>query len=297
MAAVDTQPRTLISQAQLARPLPRALYWLAFWGLVIVIFTLVFIGPLYCLVCDGLKSTQEMVQAPPTIIPPHLDLWTYGTAWSRVGIGRLLFNTRYYALGALALQLVFDVAAAYAFSKLRPVLGNAIFRDAGHADDPDHRPGAPAVPDRGQPADPAPEPDRHPVGHLAAVGGERLQHLPAETVLRLDPAGRSSPRPSTARGRCGSCARSSCRCRGPILGVVSIFAVVAVWKDFLWPLLVENGTPRAGKRSTSGSAGGRHHAQNLIIAASAIAAVPTIVFFLIFQRNIMSGLTAGGLKG
>ena len=27
----------------------------------------------------------------------------------------------------------------------------------------------------------------------------------------------------------------------PILGVVSIFAVVAVWKDFLWPLLVEYG--------------------------------------------------------
>jgi multiple sugar transport system permease protein len=28
-----------------------------------------------------------------------------------------------------------------------------------------------------------------------------------------------------------------------------------------------------------------------------MAAVPTIVFFLIFQRNIMAGLTAGGLRG
>jgi len=37
--------------------------------------------------------------------------------------------------------------------------------------------------------------------------------------------------------------------------------------------------------------------QNLIIAASAMAAVPTIVFFLIFQRNIMAGLTAGGIRG
>ena len=27
----------------------------------------------------------------------------------------------------------------------------------------------------------------------------------------------------------------------PILGVVSIFSLVAVWKDFLWPLLVEGG--------------------------------------------------------
>jgi multiple sugar transport system permease protein len=36
---------------------------------------------------------------------------------------------------------------------------------------------------------------------------------------------------------------------------------------------------------------------NFIIAASAIAAIPAIIFFLVFQRNIMSGLTAGGLKG
>ena len=30
-----------------------------------------------------------------------------------------------------------------------------------------------------------------------------------------------------------------------------------------------------------------------MLAASAMAAVPTLVFFLIFQRNILSGLTAG----
>ena len=37
--------------------------------------------------------------------------------------------------------------------------------------------------------------------------------------------------------------------------------------------------------------------QNLVLAASAMAAVPTLVFFLVFQRNILAGLTAGSLKG
>ena len=32
-------------------------------------------------------------------------------------------------------------------------------------------------------------------------------------------------------------------------------------------------------------------------SSSAMAAVPTIAFFLIFQRNIMAGLTAGGIRG
>jgi multiple sugar transport system permease protein len=82
----------------------------------------------------------------------------------------------------------------------------------------------------------------------------------------------------------------------PILGVVSIFAVVAVWKDFLWPLLVltdpTKQTVNVGLYQLSTGA-----AQNLFTAALVIASLPMIIFFLIFQRNIMSGLTAGGVKG
>jgi multiple sugar transport system permease protein len=84
----------------------------------------------------------------------------------------------------------------------------------------------------------------------------------------------------------------------PILGVVSIFALVAVWKDFLWPLLVEYGynpsreTLNVGIWEASSTT-----PQNLVLAASAVAAVPTLIFFLIFQRNILAGLTAGSLKG
>ncbi|HEX3491645.1 MAG TPA: carbohydrate ABC transporter permease, partial [Streptosporangiaceae bacterium] len=84
----------------------------------------------------------------------------------------------------------------------------------------------------------------------------------------------------------------------PILGVVSIFAVVAVWKDFLWPLLVEQGySPSRETLNVGIWQAAQTVPQNVVIAASAIAAVPTLVFFLIFQRNILSGLTAGGLKG
>src|ERR1035441_6138751 len=95
--------------------------------LVVVVFTLVFIGPLYFLFSDGLKSTTEAVQVPPTIIPAHLHLSTYGSAWSRVGLARLLVNTLYYAFGALFFQLIFDVAAAYSLSRLRPFGGRIIF--------------------------------------------------------------------------------------------------------------------------------------------------------------------------
>src|SRR5205814_5895000 len=82
----------------------------------------------------------------------------------------------------------------------------------------------------------------------------------------------------------------------PILGVVSIFAVVNVWKDFLWPLLVEpdptNQPVNIGINSLSQGV-----PLNEIIAGLTIASIPTIIFFLVFQRSIMSGLTSGSLKG
>jgi multiple sugar transport system permease protein len=84
----------------------------------------------------------------------------------------------------------------------------------------------------------------------------------------------------------------------PILGVVSIFGLVAVWKDFLWPLLVEYGyNPSRETLNVGIFEASSTTPQNLVLAASAMAAVPTLIFFLLFQRNILAGLTAGSLKG
>jgi len=82
----------------------------------------------------------------------------------------------------------------------------------------------------------------------------------------------------------------------PIIGVVAIFSVTATFKDFLWPLLVQPSattkTVNVGIYAFSTGLG-----QNVVIAAAVIATIPTIVFFLIFQKNIMGGLTVGGIKG
>jgi multiple sugar transport system permease protein len=293
-----TETRTLISSAQLNRPGGRIIYRIVL-TLVIVVFTLIFIGPLYFLFSDGLKSTQEAIQVPPTIIPAHVHPSTYVNAWSRVGIGRLLFNTLYYAFGALALQLIFDVAAAYALSKLRPVLGNVIFLmmlatlmiPATVLIVPQYLTVASL-----------------PILHLNLIGSPAAIWLPsvanAFNIFLLKRFFDSIPRDlMEAAAIDGSSSLRTLRkivlpMSRPILGVVSIFAVVAVWKDFLWPLLVEGGyNPSRETLNVGIWQAVSTTPLNIIIAASAIAAVPTVIFFLIFQRNIMSGLTAGALKG
>ena len=120
-----TSTRTLLSDVSLNRRRGKIIYRVVL-TLVIVVFTLVFIGPLYFLFTDGLKSTQETIATPPTLYPHQLNPGNFAQSWNRLDVGLMLWNTVYYAAGALVLQLVFDVAAAYSLSKLRPVLGNMV---------------------------------------------------------------------------------------------------------------------------------------------------------------------------
>jgi multiple sugar transport system permease protein len=292
----DSTDRSLISAAQLNR---HRITYRVVLTLVVVIFTLVFIGPLYFLFSDGLKSTQEAVQVPPTIIPAHVHPGSYTAAWSRVGLGRLLVNTLYYAFGALALQLVFDVAAAYSLSRLRPVLGNVIF--------------ALMLATLMIPATVLVVPQYVtvsdvPLLHLNLIGSPAAIWLPsvanAFNIFLLKRFFDSIPGELLAAAAIdGASPLRTLRSvvlpiSRPIIGVVSIFALVATWKDFLWPLLVEYGyNPSRETLNVGIFEASSTTPQNLVLAASAMAAVPTLVFFLIFQRNILSGLTAGSLKG
>jgi multiple sugar transport system permease protein len=291
-------PRTLISRATLSRRRGRIVYRVVL-AAVVVTFTLVFIGPLYFLFTDGLKSTQEVIATPPTLYPHHLYPGSYRQAFDRLDIARLMWNTVYYAFGALAFQLVFDVAAAYSLSKLRPALGNAIFfLMLATLMIPST---VLVVPQYVTVAD-------LPILHLNLIGTPEAIWLPsvanAFNIFLLKRFFDSIPADYVEAAQIDGASRLTILLRivlpisRPIIAVVSIFGLVAVWKDFLWPLLVEYGYSPTRETLNVGiwqaSAGSP---QNLVIAASAMAAIPTIVFFLIFQRNIMAGLTAGGLRG
>jgi multiple sugar transport system permease protein len=293
-----TTTRTLISEVQLNRRSGKIVYRVVL-TLVIVGFTLVFIGPLYFLFTDGLKSTQEAIATPPTLYPHALHPSNYVQAWDRLDVGRMLWNSVYYAAGALAFQLVFDVTAAYSLSKLRPVLGNVVlFLMLGTLMIPAT---VLVVPQYVTIVN-------LPLLHWNLVGTPEAIWLPsvanAFNIFLLKRFFDSIPTDYIDAASVDGASRLMILWKivlpmsRPILGVVSIFATVAVWKDFLWPLLVEGGYNPVRETLNVGIWQGATTApQNVIIAASAIAAVPTIIFFLVFQRNIMSGLTAGSLKG
>jgi len=288
--------RTLISQAQIRRGRGRYVYWAALVT-VLIVFTLVFIGPLYWMVTGALKSGQEIAQTPPSLFPKHPETKNYADAWNNLNLAKLMFNTFYYAIGAVFFQLVFDTAAAYALSKLRPILGNVVL--------------ALMLATLMIPAMVVIVPQYVtaidlPFVHAGLLDSPWAIWLPlvanAFNIFLLKRFFDSIPEDLIAAAMVDGATPLRTLwsiilpMSRPILGVVSIFAITYVWKDFLWPKLVmpspETRTLSVGIYAFSGGT-----PMNVVVAASVIAAIPTVVIFLIFQRNIMSGLTAGSVKG
>jgi multiple sugar transport system permease protein len=283
--------RTLISEVTLKN------HKTAYFGTLtaaLIIFVLVFLFPVYWMFTGALKSPAEFASTSPTLIPESFHPETYATAWTTLQIARYLANTVFYALGGWLICLVVDVGVAYALSKLRPVLGGVVL-------------GA-MLASLMLPATALLVPAYKTAVDLHVLNTPWALWLPAAAnafnvyVLKrffdqipddlldaaeLDGAGQLR--------KLWSVALPLSR---PVLGVVSIFIVIALWKDFLWPLLVLP-DPQTQTLSVALSrlADTSQVPPTEFMAGLAMASLPMIVVFLIFQRSVIGGLTAGSMKG
>ena len=84
----------------------------------------------------------------------------------------------------------------------------------------------------------------------------------------------------------------------PALASVAALTMIASWNDLLVPLVVINSdklwTLPLGTMQFQGQYG---QDLSLVSAFVALSAIPTILFYIIAERQIVSGLTAGAIKG
>lgn len=83
----------------------------------------------------------------------------------------------------------------------------------------------------------------------------------------------------------------------PGLAALGIFTFMNVWNSFLWPIIVLNNadlyTLPVGLKTLQDA---NLASFKLLMSGAAIAAIPMIIVFLIFQRYFVKGLTLGGVK-
>ncbi len=283
--------RTLVSPAALARPRGRAAYWTVFTT-VVVLFALAFLFPVYWMVTGAMKSPDEVTRTPPTLLPEQWHLGGYTDAWDLMQLPQHLWNTVVQAAGAWAFQLVLCTAAAYALSRLNPAFGKVILGGI--------------LATLMVPAQALVVPKYLTVADLGLLNDPLAIWLPAVAnafnLYLLKRFFDQIPRDVLEAAEMDGAGKLRILwsivlpMSRPVLGVVSIFALVAVWQDFLWPLMVFSDTDKQpiGVALVQLS---QNIQLTVLIAAMVIASIPMVALFLVFQRHIVAGISAGSTKG
>jgi multiple sugar transport system permease protein len=287
----------LISQSEWERPAVRlgvgGAQALLLLGLVVV-----GLGPILWLAKSAITPTLDTITHPISVFP-HGAAWNnlHG-AWSTVHVGRYFWNTIVIALGSWATQLVVATTGGFVLSVLRPryaklingLLLGTLFVPAIVL----------LVPLYIEIVHP-------PLIHHAFIDSYWAVWLPAGAsafnVVIVTRFFDNLPREIFEAARIDGAGHFRLfwsivlPMSKPILGVVSVFAVLASWKDFLWPLLVLS-NPDKQPLSVRLPAIQSQTSLGVFLAAMFIACLLPIAAFLVFQRSFLrsSGL-GGAIKG
>ncbi|WP_062383462.1 carbohydrate ABC transporter permease [Demequina iriomotensis] len=258
------------------------------------------LGPLLWLAKAAVTPTQDTLREPFALWPNGIDWENLSTAWNDIHIDQYFFNTIVIAAGAWAFQLLVATTGAYTLSVLRPryarVLNSLVLATLF----------IPSVvllvplyltivdpPLLGR--------DHSLLNNYLAVWlpmaanafnillvKRFFDNLPREVIEAAQTDGAGPFR------LFWSIILPMSR---PILGVVSVFAIIAAWKDFLWPLLVLP-DPAVQPLSVRLPAVQSQTELDVFLAALAIATIIPIAMFLIFQRVFLRSAGLGGaVKG
>ena len=85
----------------------------------------------------------------------------------------------------------------------------------------------------------------------------------------------------------------------PTLSAFILITVVAEWNQYLWPFLITDTSDRAplpvGLTLLQDAEGLTNWGP--VMAGTVLATIPMLVVFLLLQKNMIKGLTAGAVKG
>jgi multiple sugar transport system permease protein len=287
----------LISEIEWRRPATRwrmrTLQALLLVGLVVI-----GLGPILWLAKSAITPTIDTISHPLALFP-HGAAWSnLSQAWNDVHVGRYFWNTVVIAFGSWAVQIVVATTGGFALSVLRPryapiikgLLLATLFVPAIVLLVPLYI-----------------EIVRLPLVHKSLINSYWALWLPygasAFNVILVTRFFDNLPREIFEAAEIDGAGpfqlfwRIVLPMSKPILGVVSVFAVLVSWKDFLWPSLVL-ANPNLQPLSVRLPAIELQTSVGVFLAAMLIACVVPIAGFLIFRRSFLGGTGLGGaIKG
>jgi sn-glycerol 3-phosphate transport system permease protein len=269
--------------------------------ILLCVLSVVVLFPIYITVVNSLLPADKIAARPPTLFPSE-PLWSgYSSAWIEGHVSSYLFNSLVVTFCIVAGQVVTSIFAGYAFAFLEfplkrtifvvflstmmvpfevvfftnlqtvvtlgdfPVIGRYIGLDSY---------GALAIPFLA-------------TGFGAFLVRQAFMSLPRDLrdAAELDGYGhfRFMWRVAVPLAR-------------PTIAALILFAFFDAWNQYLWPLVASDKyrTVQVGLRQLSRVSLDQI---NITFAGTVLAAIPLLILLLVFQKQLVRGLTAGAVKG
>lgn len=122
---MESWNRGIFTGLELRTPAGRRIYFLFFVLLVILAVTVLF--PFVFAFTSGLKNSTEIYKGGLNIFPINPQWFNYADVWKRFDFNRLFLNSIIVVFGGLAFQLTITTLAAYSLARLKPLGGRIIF--------------------------------------------------------------------------------------------------------------------------------------------------------------------------
>jgi multiple sugar transport system permease protein len=250
--------------------------------------------PLYWLFVTSVSPAQYYLKVPPELLPRDWTLANYQRLFTTTPVVRWLFNTVLIAGAVTVFHLLFDSMAGYAFAK-RQFPGKSLMFWL-------------VISTLTVPAQVTLIPvffilkelnllDTYPgviLPGLADVFGvflmkQYIQTLPSEMeqAARVDGANEWQIYQHIILPLCT-----------PALAVLAIFTFQRYWNNFLLPLVILRDTFKFPIQVGLATIQGEFNTDyGMLMTGAAVAAIPMVIVFLVFQRYFVEGIRIGAVKG
>jgi raffinose/stachyose/melibiose transport system permease protein len=263
---------------------------------VLIAYTCLAIAPILLVVMNSFKSRSAIFGAP--LAPPTAETFSligYNKAIGAAHVGTYFFNSIVVTLISMGLVLLFGAMAAWALTeyKFRFSTPLALFLAIGVM-----------VPIR--------------LGSIAILTMMRTAHL-NDTLIALILVYIAQGLPlsifilSEFIEQIPKDLRDAARCDGvpetriffeviapllrPAIATVAVFTIVPIWNDLWFPLILTSSeTTHTITLGVQQFLGEYVTDWNAVLAALSLAILPVVVIYMIFSRQLISGLTAGAVK-
>ena len=266
----------------------------------VMLYSLLIIGavlallPMVWMVSASLMPPGEASTYPPRFFPSHVTLEHYTNLFTRLNLGRYLFNSALIAVVVTFCSLAINSMAGYAFAKLRFKGRERVFRvlSAGLV----------------LPTQVAMLPLFLLLKNLGLINTYWGVIIPGLAsifgIFLVRQYAISIPDEMLDAARVDGASEArifwSIVVPGivPILATLAIWTFLATWNDFMWPLIVLSDESRYTLPVALANLAGEHvQDTELMMAGSVITVVPVMLVFLFLQRYYIQGVMAGSVKG